>query len=345
MRRILPAIGLFFLAPLVAEYLLGDLPITFLIALVLLTPLYGGGALLIREVARRMGRGWPTILVLGIAYGVLEEGVTTMSLFNPNYADAHLLDYGYIPQLGISLPWTVGVITLHAVGSISMPIALVEALATPRRTTPWLGSIGLGLVTLVFLLGVVANTAFSIATYHFVASPLQFIAVGVIIVVLVFAALSLGSSGSVPAAHAERSAPNPWLVGIASLIMCSLLKSIPWFPHSISPWLVVFLMLVLEVVAILVVYSWSRLPGWGESQQLALVGGALLTYAWTSFPQPSAIPVSLTVDLISNVIFSTGAIALLVIAAMRLRAGATTQPVVGHDNETGWQPGMHSGEH
>jgi hypothetical protein len=36
-------------------------------ALPLLALLYGSGAILIREVARRTGRGWPTILVLGLA--------------------------------------------------------------------------------------------------------------------------------------------------------------------------------------------------------------------------------------------------------------------------------------
>jgi hypothetical protein len=76
------AVGLFLLAPLVAEYLLGNLPITAAGSLVVLAPLYGGGALLIREVARRLGRGWPTLLVWGVAYALLEEGIVTMSLFN-----------------------------------------------------------------------------------------------------------------------------------------------------------------------------------------------------------------------------------------------------------------------
>ena len=61
MKRVWPAIGLFFLAPLVAEFLLGDLPINLLGALLVLAPLYGGGALLIREVVRRTGGGWPNI--------------------------------------------------------------------------------------------------------------------------------------------------------------------------------------------------------------------------------------------------------------------------------------------
>ena len=61
-RSLGPAIALFFLAPLVAEFLLGNLPIQMLPALVMLGPMCGGGALLIRESVRRAGRGWPSIL-------------------------------------------------------------------------------------------------------------------------------------------------------------------------------------------------------------------------------------------------------------------------------------------
>jgi hypothetical protein len=135
-RRVLPAIALFLLAPLVAEYLLGNLPITLLFALVLLAPMYGGGALLIREAARHRGRGLGTVLVLGVAYGVLEEGLVTQSLFNPGYVGAHLLDEGFVPALGIAVPWTLFVLALHAVWSTTVPIVLVEACVPHRRTTP-----------------------------------------------------------------------------------------------------------------------------------------------------------------------------------------------------------------
>jgi hypothetical protein len=63
-----------------SEFLLGNLPITLLAGLVLLAPMYGGGALLIREITRRAGRGVPTMLLLGTAYGLLEEGIATQSL-------------------------------------------------------------------------------------------------------------------------------------------------------------------------------------------------------------------------------------------------------------------------
>lgn len=73
--RIAPALGLFFLAPLVGEYLLGNVPFSAIAGVFILAPMYGGGALLVREVARRSGRGWPTILVLALAYGVLQPSL------------------------------------------------------------------------------------------------------------------------------------------------------------------------------------------------------------------------------------------------------------------------------
>ena len=90
MRRVLPAVTLFFVAPLVAEFLLGNLPLKLLGALVMLGPLYGGGALLIRELVRRSGRGWPSILMLAFAYAVIEEAFTTQTLFNPDYLHMNL---------------------------------------------------------------------------------------------------------------------------------------------------------------------------------------------------------------------------------------------------------------
>ena len=94
-----------------------------------LLPLYGCGALLIREVARRTDRGWPTIVLLASAYSLIEEGFLTQSLFNPNYVGQRLLDYGYIPRLGTSLNWSVLVLSIHVVWSIATPILIAEGIA------------------------------------------------------------------------------------------------------------------------------------------------------------------------------------------------------------------------
>src|SRR3954464_15233473 len=88
-RRVAPAFVLFFLSPFVAEFLLGNISISAIVAMVFLAPMYGGGALAVREIARRCGRGWATIILLALAYGLIEEGLVIQTLFNPNYLGLH----------------------------------------------------------------------------------------------------------------------------------------------------------------------------------------------------------------------------------------------------------------
>ena len=82
MRRFLPVLVLVVIAPVVAELLYGTVAITQIVAVLFVLPIYGAGALLIREVVRRSGRGWGSILLLGGAYGIFEEGLVLQSFFN-----------------------------------------------------------------------------------------------------------------------------------------------------------------------------------------------------------------------------------------------------------------------
>jgi hypothetical protein len=61
-------VGLILLAPYVGEFLLGNQPITALPWLLALAPMYGGGALLVREVGRRLRGGWPVLVLLAAGY-------------------------------------------------------------------------------------------------------------------------------------------------------------------------------------------------------------------------------------------------------------------------------------
>jgi len=72
LKRIAPVLVLMVLSPLVAEYLSGSLSMSQINVLPFMMLLYGAGAVLARELARRTHRGWATILFLGLAYGILE---------------------------------------------------------------------------------------------------------------------------------------------------------------------------------------------------------------------------------------------------------------------------------
>jgi len=152
MHRRLPAFVLVLMAPLVAELLAGSTPlgqpIVLAILLVVYLPLYGAGALLIRELVRRSGRGWPSILLLGAAYGFIEEGFVSQSLFNPTLY--HAANWG-ARILGINGVYTEWVIVVHAVWSASIPILLTELLFPGQRTADRIGLIILGLAMIGWL--------------------------------------------------------------------------------------------------------------------------------------------------------------------------------------------------
>jgi hypothetical protein len=310
-KRTLPALGLFFLAPLVAEFLLGNIPLTGLFALFGLAPLYGGGAVLIRELVRRQGWGYPSVVILALAYGVLEEGVTTQSLFNPNYANLRLLDPGHIGFLGMGAPWTVFVLGLHTVWSITVPIVLIESMSR-RPREPWLGKIGLSVYGALFLVGVIASTAIQLGMDSFVASPAQFAGVAVAIVILVANAVVVGRRPHRPTTGAVLPA---WLAGVVGLVLSSgwmLVNDVVK-----NPWLGAGALLAIDLLAVVLLVLWSRRAAWTQLHSMAVAGGALLTYAWHSFPEEPVFPASHTVDLIGNAIFSLLAVVLLVSATIR----------------------------
>ncbi len=312
-RSIAAAVGLFFIAPFIAEYLLGDLPITLVAALILLAPMYGGGALLIRELVRRTGRGWPSIFLLAISYGVLEEAFTTQTLFNPNYLgkNFHLLDPGYIPALGIGAWWTLFVITLHVAWSICTSIAIAEALVPSRSTTPWLGSIGIAIVTLLFAVGAVVMTRMSYTKDHFVASHMQFITAAIFVALFAVAAFLLPR---MKPATAATSVPNPWLAGLIAFALASGVLLVPqrW------NWWAAAAVFALDAIALMLILYWSRSTSWTALHKLALGAGAALAYGWHGFTQPPLIEnTSLVVARTGNAIFTLVAIALIALAARR----------------------------
>ncbi|MFF0340010.1 hypothetical protein [Kribbella sp. NPDC004875] len=314
-QRSLPALGLFFLSPLVGEFLLGNIPITAFFALFTLAPLYGGGAVLIREIVRRKGWGYPSVLILALAYGVIEEGITTQSLFNPNYAHLRLLDPGHISPLGMGAPWTLLVLSLHTIWSITVPIVLMESLSR-RPREPWLGKTGFSVYGALFAVGVVVTTAFGYAQDPFRASVGQNLGVGVAIVVLVALAGWVGRKSVRNAGNAAPgSVPPAWVSGVAALVLSSAWMVVN--DQVRNGWLEAVFMLALQLLAIFIVVTWSRRTGWTRMHSLAAAGGALLTYAWHAFPEAPVFGASRTADLTGNAVFALCAVALLISATIR----------------------------
>jgi len=316
-RGIWPALALFIMAPLVAEFLLGNLPIKLLPALIVLAPLYGGGALLIREWVRRTGRGWPSILLLGMSYAIIEEAYTTQSLFNPDYLKLHLglLVPAYISALGIGGWWTLWMFNVHAVWSIATPIALIEACVPRRARTPWLGRVGMALVTLVFILGATAAGIMQFKQDPFLASTRQFAGAAGVIVLLAVAAFLIPAGQR---KNAGGSAPSPWIAGAIALLFGSAALFVP----QAWGWGAVAELLALDLVMLLAVLAWSRREGWELQHQLALGARAALAYGWHAFLQHPAVGKLDASVRVGNAIFLAAALLLIGFATRQVRVSA-----------------------
>jgi hypothetical protein len=273
-----PVLALIVLAPTIAEVLLGNLLFnsTFVGLLVIDTVLYGSGAILIREVARRRHLGWLGIVALALAFGVVEEGLVLQSLFNPHYPGLDWLgSYGRV--FGVNWFWASYVLGLHTVWSIALPILLIELLFPRLQRRPWLGRVGLGVDAVVFvLICLILWRGFS-SYSHFSASPITLICTVLLVVALV--SLALFVAPRLTAMPADRNAPAPWLVWLmallAAILFAGLFLFLPNLP-GVPSLLAVPLYVALYVTVITLVRRWSTKRLWGARHHLALASGALI---------------------------------------------------------------------
>ena len=277
-RRLIAALSLFLLSPLIAEYLLGSLPMSMIAILPVIAAMYGSGALLIREIAKRTGGGWPAIVLLATAYALIEEGIVDQSLFNPNYLHLRLLDFGFIPMLGTGLPWLIFVISIHIIWSISVPIGLTEALFPKQRNEAWLGWVSIPLFTLIYLGGCAMIGIFTYKSLPFMASPAQLTGTGIAVVILVIAALLCGRIRRAPM---DKPAPHAAVLFVSAFVAGSLLMLIEhmaalklhwsWQACSIG-------MLAVEAAFVIGMIAWTRDRAWSGMQRFSLMAGGLLVY-------------------------------------------------------------------
>jgi len=144
------ALVLAVLAPVVAEATLGTVPLRMFWALLVFAPIYAGGALFLREAWRRTGGGYLQLLLLGVAYGLVEEGLALQSLTSPHLYGAA----GWAPRLlGVNTDYTELNLVYHAVFSVTIPIVVVELLFRRHGTQPYLRRGGLIASGIVALLG------------------------------------------------------------------------------------------------------------------------------------------------------------------------------------------------
>ncbi len=283
MRRFVFVLVLVVMAPLVAEVLPGSTPLTMPGLLLVDLLIYGPGALLIRELVRRRGRGWASILLLGAAYGMIEEGLALQSLFDPSYTNVALWGDR---MFGVNWVYAcVVILWIHPVWSVAIPILLTELLFPTQRTLPSLGWFGLIGTLVWYVLGVALLGLFTrtISPYH--VSPILSGAVILIALMLAVGALFV-LPRQVPRVKYPRNVPKPWsillLTGISAFIglgvpalLWHILPAMTQFPRVLVPLLVP---LIMAVGLIWAVQHWAHSSHWNDLHLLSLVSGLLIAH-------------------------------------------------------------------
>lgn len=189
-RPRLPVLALLLLAPSIPELLTGSTPITplfvnppaFAVSFLFDIGLYGTGALLIREFAAHYRKGWGSILLLGAAYGIAEEGFAVHTFFETRGPPVGVLaSYGH--AFGVNWLWALGLTVFHATYSIALPILLTQLVFPDVKEARWFDRGAIGLLAAVYL-AVVATFAFTTANAPSPPVLVLFLAVvGVLVVV------------------------------------------------------------------------------------------------------------------------------------------------------------------
>jgi hypothetical protein len=322
-----PMAGLLLLSPLIGEYLLGSLPASMIALLPLMMAMYGAGAILIREAVRATGGGWASIVLLATAYGLFEEGFVTQSLFNPNYLHLRLLDFGFVPVLGTALPWAIFVLAIHAVWSITVPIALIESAFPSHRDQAWLGMPGRTLHALAFAIGCALIAAFSYRQVPFMATPMQFTVTGALILALCVAAFKMPK----PQATAAAAAPHGAILFLASFLAGSAF--VLTGRRAESEWhldwpTVVALALGIAALFIAFIVAQTRQGQWDEPRRFALAAGAFMVYAWIGFQTDLALHGE--ADLVGHSILAALLFVVLVLIGVRANRRSNTMPPHGY---------------
>lgn len=324
-RRLVPVVALLLLAPWAAECSWGGFAIDdFLPVIIALGPMYGGAAILIRETARRLGAGWPTIVLLAAAFGVLQAGLVDQSLFNPGYLDdtqyadtRAAAEASLVPGLGFSLRQAFDYVGNHILLTICAPIVFVESfLGARRRRQPWLGRPGLAVVGVLYLLGSLLVFTSPEGRKNFLASPVQLSFATAVVLALVAVALLPRWRRTRP--RRVRRVPHPLWVGLLIVVAHLFTDPTPGWPG-------VAVALALTAALGTVVVYWSGSERWGQRHVLAAASANVVSAAAFAYLVPPYSPASPAAALAGDVAVSVVTVALVLGAWWRLRP-ATSGP-------------------
>ena len=212
------------LSPVIAEMLSGSSPPREFfnpLAFALLLGLYGAGVLVVRELSVIWNKGWASIIVMGAAYGILEEGVAVKSFFDPQWMDIGALGvYGRF--LGTNWVWASWLTIFHSAVSITLPIFILVLLYPHLRSQRLLTRRRFEIVLVILFLDVLVCT--TILNSYVPFWPMYILAI-VAVFGLVFYSKHLPKGFLMPESDHPTWSPSRFAVLGFALLLLSFIAS------------------------------------------------------------------------------------------------------------------------
>ena len=284
-RRSAPVVGLLLLSPLIGEVLFGATRLSTIFVLIPQIGTWGCAALIIRDIVRRRRRGWPAILLLGMAVAVAEECLIQQTSLGPLVgAD---LQHPYGRALGVNWVYFLWALGYESVWIVVLPIQLTELIFPDRRDKPWLGTRGLLIAAIVF--GLSSFVAWYAWTQLFLPRFFPELAYSVPRSAVIVASLAIVGLTAVALGLPEplradrlpgRPAPRPLSIGLVAFLL-----AMPWFAliflaygafPSVPAAVPLASGLGLAGFALFLIDLWTNGRSWDDTARLALILGALL---------------------------------------------------------------------
>ncbi len=285
---IAPGLALFLIAPILGELISGHMtPWEFLnpISWLLMAMPYGLGALVCRELIVRWDKGWWSLMSLGVAYGLYEEGVVARSLYDPRWSEmGSLAEYNHVA--GLNWTYTEVLLHFHTTVSILASVTLVQVIFPARRRESWIGPRAFwGCVTGLLLwtpaiMGV--QLLIDDPDFPFFFPPLgYFVATLAAIAGCIILARRLPRPTAPPQTRLVR---RPLAFGVLGAVnMLTVFVTVFAVPEWDSPPPLiasVLTVLALDAGTVWLISRWSgRLAAWDDRHVFALVAGQLSFFA------------------------------------------------------------------
>jgi hypothetical protein len=247
--------------------------------------IWGGGAVMIRELVRKRALGWANMLCLALALAVAEECIIQQTSYAPLIV--YIKGTVWARELGVNYVYFLWAVVYEAVLVVLLPVMLTEMLFPARRDRAWLSKAGWTVLLILFALGSLAawflwTQLVRVQVLHLGAynpSALHLLAGLAMIAVLFWAALG-PPRGRLAGLGAPKAPPAPWLAGLAGAIW-----AVAWFAIEVlafgiapdlSPAIAVAGGLAVCAVMLALAPGWTRHGTWGDRHRAWLLAGTMI---------------------------------------------------------------------